>query len=213
MDPEASPSPRPPEPQALPFAAEQLRGLLRHPHLLPDVVLGAPARVAASVLDPASRRALLPVLLGGSALFAIPYGLVLEPGRAWRIGILLLGTLAICFPSLHVFGAYVGRKITLAQNLALGLVIPCVAAVFTFGFFPIVWFLRATMDEGTRIGPGDLSSFLLVVSLVAGLGQIWRCTSSRKELQPAGPTLFVMVGWHVLFLFIAFRLASVLGLA
>ncbi len=39
--------------------------------------------------------------------------------------------MVICFPSLQVFSAYLGVKISITQNLALALIIPAAAALFT----------------------------------------------------------------------------------
>ncbi|MEM7517089.1 MAG: hypothetical protein AAF368_09235 [Planctomycetota bacterium] len=64
-------------------------------------------------------------------LLSVPYGAVLELGRFWRIGLLLIGTLSICLPSLQVFCAYIGFRVDLKQNAALGLIITSVAALAT----------------------------------------------------------------------------------
>lgn len=213
---ETNPSPGPaPSPGTVPTGAydvEELLGAIRTPYLLPDLVLGLPGRLAASALVPKARSALLALLLVGTLLFGMPFGLVLEPSRAWRVVILLFGTFVICFPSLHVFGAYVGRRVTFGQNLTLGMVIPCVAAIFTFGFFPIVWFLKATMADASLVGSGDLSAALLVVSALAGAGQLWRCARAAEEFAPKGAALVVLGAWHLLFAFVGFRLGHVLGL-
>ena len=195
-----------------PLQPHALQAMLRAPHRIPDAVLGPPARLAASIPHAASRPPLAAVLVLGTVLFALPYGLVLGPLGAWRVPVLLLGTLMICFPSLHVFGTYIGRRITLAENVTLALVIPCVAAVFTFGFFPIVWFLQATMRADALVTGDHLSTLLLTVSVLAGVGQLWRCAAADQRLDPTGLVLVVLVLWHVLFLYIGRRLAEVLGL-
>src|SRR5690606_13649165 len=149
----------------------------------------------------------------GTVLLALPYGWVLGVENTWRVPALLLGTLAICFPSLHVFGAYVGRTMPLLDHVVLALVIPCVAAVFTFAFFPIVWLLSATTNVDGPIGGRDLSSALLVVSLLAGMLQLWRCLPAARQELTDSLVFVVLLAWNVLFLFVSRRLALVLGLA
>ena len=57
--------------------------------------------------------------------------------RFWRVAALLLGALAICVPSLHVFGRYLGAGLSWAQTLAVSLAATAVTSLFTFAFAPI----------------------------------------------------------------------------
>jgi hypothetical protein len=53
---------------------------------------------------------------------------------------LLILTLALCVPSLHIFSAYLGSKLTFAQNLALATTSVAIIAIVLTAFAPIVWF-------------------------------------------------------------------------
>lgn len=53
---------------------------------------------------------------------------------------LLIITLALCVPSLHIFSAYLGSKLTFAQNLALATTSVAIIAIVLTAFAPIVWF-------------------------------------------------------------------------
>jgi hypothetical protein len=149
-------------------------------------------------------------LLLSSVLFALPFGAVLDLGRFWKVAWLLIGSLLICFPSLHIFSVYFGSRLSVAQNLCLSLSITSVAALFTFGFFPILWFFDATMPSTAATVTSDgIAVFLLTLSLLAGLGQLTgllRAGGARIAL-----SLFLLA-WQVLFVFITFRMACFLDL-
>ena len=131
--------------------------------------------------------------------------------RAGSIALLFVGTLGICLPSLQVFSAYIGYRVDPAQSVALGLVMTAVAALFTFGFFPILWFLRATMAEDSTITPQHLSVLLIVFSLAAGVVHLVRCLVSLDGARPGYPLLLAF--WQLLYAFIAYRMALLLDLA
>lgn len=193
-----------------PFGAAELQGALRAPLSVLELVLAHPARLA-STIQARQGVGLLAMLLGYVTLvFALPYGAVLDVATCWRLPLLLVGTLAICLPSLHVFSTYIGASIDARQNLALGLVITSVAALFCFGFFPVVWFLRATMLEDSGLSARELSNLLLCVSFAAGVGHLVRCFRGLDALVPSYRGL--VAAWLVLFHFIAYRMALLLEL-
>jgi len=194
------------------LSREELAGALRRPQHLLRLVLVQRERLFASIAREQHLWLLAGALLLGSLLYALPFGAVLGVARFWRVAVLLLGSLAICVPSLHVVGAFIGSRLRLAQTLCLALVISSVASLFTFGFFPIVWFLGATMQEGSAVESG-LAVALLGVSLSAGIAQFvrsQRAVSLLRELQPTFTLL--LLGWLGLLVFITFRLALSLGL-
>jgi hypothetical protein len=191
---------------------EDLRAILRRPHHVLDLVLTEPGRLATTIAGGRLLGWVIGVLLGTSALLALPYGLVLDPERFWRVVLLYLGSFAICFPSLPVFSAYVGCRITPVQNLALGLIVSAVAAIFTFGFFPILWFLQATMrDDSALVTPYHVSVTLLSFSLLAGVGHLFRCFFGLRRRVASSAAL--LVGWLSLVIFITYRMALLLELA
>lgn len=204
------PAPPPLLPPALPHEGSELRSVFALPFRIMQVVLSEQERLVKTIASGGNGVLLVGALLYTSVIFALPFGAVLGLERFWRIAVLFVGSLAICLPSLQVFSAYVGCKIDLRQNLALGLVITCVAALFTFGFFPILWFLDATMEEGSSVTATHISLVLLAFSLLAGIGHLYRCLRRFDGLVGSYPVLITF--WQVLFLFICHRMARLLEL-
>jgi hypothetical protein len=156
------------------------------------------------------------MLLAGSLLASIPYGIVSPRGNWWKIAVLYCGSLTICFPSLHIFAQFFGVKLKPMRSLALSMIITATASIFTFGFFPIIWFLKISIIPGdyTVITPNRLSTFLLYVSLALGLVQVGKCLSDpsfrRAQRNPSLGFLFVL--WAPLLIFITHRMACLLEL-
>lgn len=194
-----------------PLGRAELGAALLRPHLAADLILAEHGRLRAAAADPACAARVVALLGGASAAFALPFALVLDPARGWRVAALFLGSVALCFPSLHVFTSYLGCRMRLAQNLAMALSISAVASLFSLGFAPILWFLRVTSD-----GPGltHAASFVLLgVSLLAGLGQLGRAMFSRDRSDPVGDRYrLTVLAWQALLLFVSARLATCLGL-
>lgn len=184
--------------------------MFRSPLRAVDVALAGEGRLAETIAQRRHVGLLVAVLLFASLAFALPFGLVLDPSRSGRVALLFTGALAICFPSLHVFGAYVGCRATALQSLALGLVLTSVAALFTFGFFPILWFLEATMLDDSVVTPRAMSIALLIASFAAGAGQLGRCLVRFRLDDGRYPALIGC--WLVLLTFITHRMARFLEL-
>jgi hypothetical protein len=195
------------------FSRQELRGMLRAPMRMVDLVLGERRRFAMNIAQEHRLPSLLLVLLCATAVFALPFGAVLGLGGFWRVAALLLGSLAICFPSLHVFGKYLGARVSWMQTLCVSLAGTAVTALFTFAFAPILGFLRATMTDAAIVTAQGMSVGLLVLALIAGLGHFLRLFLGEPALRARhSPLGFIIVPWIVLYLFITMRLASVLGL-
>jgi hypothetical protein len=195
-----------------PLGEDELRRLVG-PHRVVDLVLARRDRLAASLARGPRLAALTLVLLLTSVLAALPFGLVLG-GGPWRVALLLVGSLVVCFPSLHVFGALLGSRLSLAQTLALALVITCVAALFTLALSPILWFLEVTMPaRATLVGPGQIAVGLLVCSLLAGVFHLMRVLRADAGLQRlAASSLVILALWLHLFVFVTYRMGLFLGL-
>ena len=127
--------------------------------------------------------------------------------------VLFLGSVLLCFPSLQVFGSYLGVRMHPAQNLAIALVIPSAAALFTFGFAPIYWFLDFTMpvDAGTQ-GGTVTRVVLLVFSLLLALSHLNRCLFADSNLKVLRENWALWVGWQVLLVFLTYRMAETLDM-
>lgn len=207
------PPPRP-EPPA-PFSDREIMDALRRPHHALDLILGSRGRFGATVLDRERLSPLLLLLLLGGMFFALPYGL-LAPEAGWsKIFLLFTGSVLICFPSLHVFSRYLGFELDFLQNLALSLLVSAVAAMVTFGFAPIIWFINATGgagDEDLAFTAG-ISLLLLVVALLMGMAQMTRVLFAAPAPWHRKVLHFILTMiWFVLLFFINFRMARNLGI-
>lgn len=204
-----------PQREPEPFSIGELRLALVRPHLVIEYVLGAKERLARTLSEGQGLWQLALLLLLTSVFSTVPYG-ALSPARSfWRIAVLYTGSLAICFPSLHVFAQFVGFPFALAHNLALSLVITSVAGLFTFAFFPIIWFIDFSTRPGSGavVLPGGLSVALLSVSLLLGIVQMARCLALRVGRRRGEGAFGLLIAcWLPLFAFITRRMAAVLGL-
>ena len=200
-----------PEPAA-PFAAAELRTCLVRPQRMLDVVLVERGRLVASVLQPANAIALTAALLVCAVAFAVPFGLVEGVRRGGHVAMLFLGSVLLCFPSLQVFGSYLGVRLSIAQNLAIALLIPSAAALFTFGFFPIHWFLLWTMSADASLTTSGVRISLLAVSLLLGLSHCNRCLFLDPNLKAFRSNWPLWIAWQALLLFITWRMARALDM-
>ncbi len=208
-----SPPSRPPRARAEPLLSSEIAASLRNPLQLVDLVLATPERLAANLESASAGPALALAFVVAATLFAVPYGLVISWDSWWRIAALYLGSTLICLPSLYVFARYVGVRVGPLQIAVLAATVPAVAAMFTFGFAPVLAFLRATMEsESATISWLDLSQILLAIALVAGIGRLWRCILFARGLDTRQPLVLVLLGWHGVFLHVLLRMADVLGL-
>jgi hypothetical protein len=189
--------------------------VLVRPQRVIEYVLGGKDRLARSIWDGRGIWRLAGILLGVSLLAAIPYGVVSPQATWWKIAVLFTGSLVICFPSLHAFAQFFGLKLDLGRNFALSLIITATAALFTLGFFPIVWFIGYSISpgEGAVIVPEDLSRALLWLSLTLGLVQIGRCLADRNTRQQQKASLVLLfLLWTPLLIFITCRMCRLLGM-
>jgi len=198
---------------ATPFSARELGTALYLPHRAMDMVLTDRQRWLATVGQRSLVARLLTVTLVVGCVFSLPYGMLLGAERFWQVAALYLGSVLICFPSLHVFSAFLGVRVGLGQSLSLAVLISAVAAIFTFGFFPIVWFLSATMTHKSSAGTLQvISTVLLTVSLGAGLIQLGRCLRAGTLLQQGRTLPVLIIFWQVLLVFITYRMGLHLGI-
>ena len=207
----------PERPTALAFEAQDLGLSLLTPTRVVEILLTDWPRLAKSVAEKRFLGRLGLLLLLVSAVAAIPYGAVLMEGGFWRVSTLFVGSLAICFPSLFIFSAYLGCRVDFMQNLVLSLLITSVSAVFSFGFFPILWFLKETMgdaavNETGRVTWTHISTGLLTLALIAGLAQPCRYLLEQTSLKQPSVPLALLLGWQALVVFICHRMAIALAL-
>ncbi|HTF89719.1 MAG TPA: hypothetical protein VK843_14995 [Planctomycetota bacterium] len=204
---------RAPRRPALPLDPEFVDSALTNPLRAIDLTLAEADRVGASVVAGVALSRIAFILLVTSLLFAIPYGCVLSLAGWWKVVALTLGSTVICLPSLFVFSSYLGQRMRLEQILVLGFTIPAVAALFSFGFAPIVAFLRATMSEGdTQVPWRSISNVLLALSVLAGVVQLWRTWLAARNAAPSNLFAMVLLVWHAVFLHVLWRMGTVLHL-
>ncbi len=196
--------------EIFPFTQQELGALFTRPHRVVEMVFTDRRRLAANI----AREHRLPLLTLGllltSLLLALPYGAVMSPERFWVVAVMLSGSLLICFPSLHVFSSFLGSRFTVGQNFCLSLLISCVAALFSFAFFPILWFLGMTLSG---VDAAFMAGLLLASSLLAGVSHLYRVLSKDRLLRRMGPTSVMFLAlWQILLVFINYRMAIYLEL-
>jgi hypothetical protein len=199
--------------EVCPFSRQELRGMLRAPLRTMDLVLAQRRRFAMNIAHEHRLPTMLLVLSATTLLFALPFGAVLGLAQIWRVAVLLLGALCVCLPSLHVFGRYLGARLSWMQTLCVSLSATAVAALFTFAFAPVMAFLRLTMTGADVVTPQGIAVLLLVCSVSAGIGHLLRLLRGEAVLRGLGPSMpLVLLPWLGLYAFITVRLAGVLGL-
>jgi hypothetical protein len=182
------------------------------PHRAIAVILSDRGRFAASVSEKKELGFILLLLYFISSLAPIPYSLLSRADDYWRISVLYLGSVFICFPSLIVFGAFLGMKIHAPQMLSFSLLISATAALFTLGFAPIIWFFRITMDETSSVDVlQSLSTALLITALIAGIIHMSLCLFSKKRFGVSSAFGTLLLVWQVLLIFITCRMGAFLG--
>ncbi len=210
VSPAAAPAATPPA--SPPYSVAELRQVLYLPHRAIDVILTDRSRWLSTVTGGQQAPLLLGVMLLSAGLYAVPYAAVLNGGRLWHIGALYAGSAAICYPSLHVFSAFLGVRLQPAQSLALSMLSATVASIFSFGFFPVLWFLSATMSEASSAGSVQtISAVLLTVSLCAGLLQLGRCLKHLRQVVGGRSWSVLIIFWQALLVFITYRMGLSLG--
>jgi hypothetical protein len=195
-----------------PFAACELRAAVRSPHRAVDLLLVERARLAKTVASGDNLLPLAGILLATSVLAPLPLGAVLGPAHVFRVALLHVGSVALCFPALHVWSCYLGGRNRLAQDFVLSLLVSAVAGLFALSFAPIVWFLRlTTAPESIEVGAA--TSIFLAISVLAGLVYLLRAVRDQAAaLSPSRGHRLVVVAWMVLFVFVVHRMGEHLGL-
>lgn len=197
---------------AVPFSVSEIaRGFLL-PFLNIEYFLGSRDRLAKSVAQQKNLLLIALLLLFNSLLFAIPYGVIGPIGEFWKIGILFTGPLVICFPSLIVFSSYLGFRLNLPQSLVITLIISCTAAMFSFGFAPIIWFIDYTTTAQSN-SPRQISFIFTLISVILGIVHSNRCFFRGKEsLRTSRFFKLLWWFWLLLLVFIYYRMAGLLSL-
>ncbi len=195
-----------------PFEAQELRAAALRPDLMINLLLAQWPRLCSNIAQNRELGLLLSLLLGATILFSLPYAAVLGMQALGKIALLYLGSMLICFPSLHIFTSFLGQQSSLLQNLLQALLQTSTASLFTLGFAPVLWFLGLTMGKGSWDTFSLLSSLLLTASAFAGIIQFFRCLHSERSIIKVDQNPVILVVWQVLLLFINFQMARLIGL-
>jgi len=198
--------------RATPFSDRELRLAAIRPHRIAEYVLGQKERLSKNVGEEQNLPFLVLLLTLCGIVSAVPYGAAPPVRGAWKIALLYMGSLVICFPSLFVFAQYLGLRLTLAQNAVLALIVGSVAGLFTFGFFPIIWFIDYTTSSTASITSRHLSSVLLSVSFLLGSVHMLRYMNLSEDGVQSGWQRALVGCWVCLLAFITYRMASLLEL-
>ena len=170
-------------------------------------------RVRASLFTGQGIWWLAAMLLSVSLVSTVPYGAISPVRSFWKVAVLFAGSVLICFPCLHVFSQFLGLPGGPGRYLALALMISGVAGLFTFGFAPIIWFIDYTTEAGpdAAVTPYGLSGFLLIFSLVMGIGRMVSCLPMASGKETLCLPLLI-IHWVALMAFITYRMARLLEL-
>lgn len=202
-----------PRPPAEPRPSADFLAAIVNPLRAVDVVLATPARSRSNVERGVGLLELILLLVVSSAIYAVPFGLVLGWDAWWKIGVLTLGSTVICLPSLHVFGAFIGLRTTPAQITALAMTLPAAAALFSAGFSPILAFLRATFDPTSdTVTWIALAKVLLGASVFAGAIQLGRTIPRLRDERGASALIFLIPAWLAVLAYVLVRMVRVLDL-
>lgn len=226
-----APSPRPPrpvrdsaavEPSAQPYSESELLAALWQPHRGLEIALGRRERLVASLTDDRSVLLLAGLLLLLSLVAALPYGVIAPTsprgGTAvpdvLRVVSLYLGSVALCLPSLLVFATFLELPLRGARMALLAALLCAVAAAFSFGFFPITWFIDLTTDSQAEaaVSVHSISTTLLVFGLVIGMVQMILCLQAARVQRGTALLGLLLTCWIVLLAGIVDRMAGVLHL-
>lgn len=188
---------------------ELLRAFLL-PHRIIDSLLGMRRRLAFNLSGQRNLALLALLLLFTTAIYAIPFSAVPPIAAFWKVALLFMGSVLICFPSFHIFSRYLELPWNISQNLVLILLIPAVAALIAFGFFPIIWFIDQTSTGAfsARI-TSRIAMFLLYTALF--LGALF-CFRLSRDSRKSGVFITMYILWIGLLAFISHRMAQTLSL-
>lgn len=163
---------------------------------------------------PLSRAfALLAVAVALSAGYGVVIGLW-EPGwqtlfAAAKLPIVLAGAALLCTPTLHVFSAIGGSRLTLPRTAAFALCAAASASLVLLAFAPIAWLFGVSSGRW-----GFMLLLHLGVGLVAAVHGLRGLAAARRYLAARGdgsaPPAGVLGTWSVLVMLVGLQLAWLL---
>jgi hypothetical protein len=108
-------------------------------------------------------------------------------------------TLLLCLPSLYVFSAYAGSRLSLAQTAAVAFNATAVVATILIGFAPVTWFFMFTAPDAYHFSV-LLNVFVFAVAGFFGVQFLFRASGGLEgEHHEATPLQKTLAWWVVLY--------------
>lgn len=133
---------------------------------------------------------------------------------AWKTIVLIWGPLAICTPSLFVFGAIRGSRITLPQLLFLLMGALATTGIVLLALTPLTWFFTWTTE--TSIFLRVMNGMFIGLALAFGMFFFSKgLLAIHKKLKAAGTpssiSIDVVVLWFILLIIVVAQMSMKLG--
>lgn len=130
---------------------------------------------------------------------------------AWKMIVLLFGPVAICTPSLYVFGSIRGIRISLSQLVYLLVGALATTGMVLLSVSPISWFFTWTTDSREFIS--GMNNFMIALGLGFGIffmakGFLFVQKEKLGEKRAGADILFL---WFVLLLIVVVQMGQKLG--
>lgn len=133
---------------------------------------------------------------------------------AWKTIVLIWGPLAICTPSLFVFGAIRGSRITLSQLLFLLSGALATSGIVLLALTPLTWFFTWTTE--TSIFLRVMNGMFIGLALAFGMfffskGLLYIHKQLRTENTSSSISIDVVVLWFILLIIVVAQMSIKLG--
>lgn len=133
---------------------------------------------------------------------------------AWKTIVLIWGPLAICTPSLFVFGAIRGSRITLSQLLFLLSGALATTGLVLLALTPLTWFFTWTTETSTFLR--IMNAMFIGIALAFGMfffskGLLYIHKQLRNENASSSISIDVVVLWFILLIIVVAQMSIKLG--
>jgi hypothetical protein len=119
-------------------------------------------------------------------------------------------TLLLCLPSLYIFSAYSGSRLSLAQTAAVAFNATAVVATILIGFAPVTWFFMFTAPEAYHFSI-LLNVFVFAVAGFFGVQFLFRASGGIEgDQEHATPLQKTLAWWVMLYAVVGAQMAWLL---